>query len=835
MKAKHLLAAFALPAMVACTQDEALVNGNQEAQYQGKPLENVTFSFNDGEADTRMTNNGWNLAWQAGDQVGLVWTNAPEIQQQFTGGQTYDPTVLPNTAFWASNTRMTCTDPAKNIFEMKDGQVMEGQYFAYYPYSDRYQINSKFGLSVDATQVQGSTDMDKPADVLSYVKENMPWISRRADEKATTVNKNATFIYPLTNNQAGMSKAIDMEMFRFANMLDARISFVDGEKTSINPEDVKILSVDLKVVDKNSWGAERIATSGLFNMSYVKRWNNGANDEFGVPSVYDKTKYELPLIGSNTDGLFMNDELVSEITTTIETPVAKAEGRVNFLLMPYTSGNEYFHETSGTNFTLALDIHTNYGHVVVNEADWYKAVEGTSGMPVWGPETVPGEGFVANKDVADFYTGWANRTGAFVTRYVGVNVDDLAFESSCIKTQEDLINAIERINSREEEKQTYNLCIDGEDGTNILTLTDFDWSATSDEAAIVEFINAGNKLNLNEHNGKTVTIKFEGENKIGALYFTNYKNYIDMEVADNAVLNIDETYTTGILTTAENAILNINGKKLTTGKATLNGKTNINVTEEVAGELAMATSSVNNGTIDVWGALVPTGNKATLTNGEAGTINLYYTAVVKSSNSYTATLSNEGLINYYYAKGKPTNVTITNVDEGQFLATYSGGEVIPGTDNNENWTDFILKGNTFGVTHWIIASASEANSEAWNLSNAQSIIVKKGVELTFNPTKATLGGLTATKATLFLEGDNTFDKQGNFASYAQVYVKNITLAYNSTFNNNIIVKLTGTFQGEEVDGKTIYVVNNNGYVYGGKLKEQSGTITWEPNKFGVQP
>lgn len=124
MKTKHLLMACALPALfAACSQEEVLVNVEPEVQYKGKPLENVTLSFNkETNAATRMVNDGWNLKWKAGDQVGLVWVNAPEIQQQFTGGKEYDPTVLPNTAFWASNTRMTCNDPDNNIFGMQDGQ-----------------------------------------------------------------------------------------------------------------------------------------------------------------------------------------------------------------------------------------------------------------------------------------------------------------------------------------------------------------------------------------------------------------------------------------------------------------------------------------------------------------------------------------------------------------------------------------------------------------------------------------------------------------------------------------------------------------------------------------
>ena len=67
-----------------------------------------------------------------------------------------------------------------------------------------------------------------------------------------------------------------------------------------------------------------------------------------------------------------------------------------------------------------------------------------------GLDAVAGSDFEVIKDKEHFYAGedgWANRTGAFCTRYMNINVDDLAFESSCIKTQEDLLAAIERINS----------------------------------------------------------------------------------------------------------------------------------------------------------------------------------------------------------------------------------------------------------------------------------------------------------------------------------------------------------------------------------------------------
>lgn len=833
MKTKHLLMACALPALfAACSQEEALVNVEPEIQNKGKPLENVTLSFNkETNVATRMVNDGWNLKWKAGDQVGLVWVNAPEIQQQFTKEKEYDPTVLPSTAFWASNTRMTCNDPDNNIFGMQDGQVLEGQYFAYYPYSDRYKVDGKFGLSVDAIQSQGSTDLTQPTEVLSYVVDNMPWVSRRVDEQTQETNKNATYIYPLQNEEAGMSKAINMEMFRFANMLDARVTFKAGSQTIINPEKIQIESVDLIVTTQNEdWAVDKIATSGLFDMSKIKRYNKGAYDEFGIPSLSGTSKYALPTIETQ-EGLFVNDNKVSSITTIIEQPVAKSTGRVNFLLMPYTEKNSYFTKEY---YKLALVIHTNYGVVTVEESDWYKSKESDpTGMLVLGPNAVESNKFVKINDIEAFYAGgWAARTGAFCTRFIEVNVDDLEFETNCIKTQNDLLATIERINSRNVTNRRFDLCVDGDDANNVLELTDFDWSAESDNEAIKTFITAGNTLRLKEHSDKQVTIKFNGNNKIGAGQLTNLSNKIDIVVSENAVLDVNADFTTGIFVTEQNSILNVNGAKLTTGVATLNGSTNILVTNEEAGELNVANKSENKGTMEVKGILSFKGN-AVVSN--TGTINLYYTAQLTGVTGQVATLNNSNVINYYYAKsGDKKNVNITNVEDGQFIAEYNDG-IVPGTGDNEKKADFMKNANSYGVTHYIISKASDANSEAWSLTNATKITVKKGVTLTFNPTKASTMGLTASKALLYFEGNNELASTGDYASYAKVAVKDITLAYGIKLTNNVEVVLTGKFQAEvDNNNSTTYTVDNKGYIYGGIRVSQSGTITWLGKEYGVK-
>ena len=271
---------------------------------------------------------------------------------------------------------------------------------------------------------------------------------------------------------------------------------------------------------------------------------------------------------------------------------------------------------------------------------------------------------------------------------------------------------------------------------------------------------------------------------------------------------------------------------MTTGVATLNGSTNILVTNEEAGELNVANKSENKGTMEVKGILSFKGN-AVVSN--TGIINLYYTAQLTGVTGQVATLNNSNVINYYYAKsGDKKNVNITNVEDGQFIAEYNDG-IVPGTGDNEKKADFMKNANSYGVTHYIISKASDANSEAWSLTNATKITVKKGVTLTFNPTKASTMGLTASKALLYFEGNNELASTGDYASYAKVAVKDITLAYGIKLTNNVEVVLTGKFQGEvDNNNSTTYTVDNKGYIYGGIRVSQSGTITWLGKEYGVK-
>ena len=834
--------ALAVPALfAACSQEEmALAPNNASGEFQGKPLEGVTIGFNQAEsADTKMANDGWNLQWKKGDQVGLVWTNAYEITKQLVEGKTYDPKVFPGTAFWGSNTRMTCTNPDGNIFEMQDGQVLEGQYFAYYPYQEQtYQMNGKFSVSVDREQHQGKVSTADPAENLSYVKDHMVWVSRAYQQEnkpdASTMNP-ATFLYPLTNEQAGMSKSIDITMNRFANLLDTRIRFTESDRADVttNPADVVIEKVVLRTI----YGKDIVndlAVSGKFDMSKLCSYVTTA--PYGlVPMAGDKNRVQLALESDNgyQVGVFTPDR-VNSITTFIDSPEkvdADNSQRVNFLLLPYTNGKY------STGASLQLVIYTNYGVAVVDEADWYynTSSDGLAGLEVWGPNTQPTDALAKLEGAAEsnLYKGWARRIGAHFTRWISVNVADLRWQTRCVSNQEELVEAIRQFNTTGKKNSEMTVCVDVEN----LELNKFDYSVNSKDEAVRTFIANGNTLVIDDRDAHYKDaehkITWKGNSTIGAKILTDFQE----NVARNATLNVvaDHRVNGGMVADATSTIniepevtLILGAESQVLNPFELNGTVNVKAGDSKLGKLLIGQSAelTNNGTIELFGKLQS--NKV-FTNGATGNINLYTTATIEDK----ASINNYGLVNYYYAKAENMkNFAVANEEEGKYLATYDRNKVPATSDAKE--IAFLNEANACGVTHYVIAKALDVESQTVNMSNAESIVVNSGINITANPSSSNTW-LKATKATLYFKGTHTINVKGSYASTAKFQVLNIVMAYNGNLTNNAIIEQqwNGTFRGEvDFAGNAKYTVNNNGSIYGGTLAEQTGTITWKTKKYG---
>lgn len=848
MQKKSLLMALAVPALfAACSQEEmALAPNNASGEFQGKPLEGVTIGFNQAEsADTKMTNNGWNLQWKQGDQVGLVWTNAYEITGQLVRNEKYDPKVLPKTASWGSNTRMTCTNPAGNVFEMQDGQVLEGQYFAYYPYQEQtYQMNGKFSVSVDQEQHQSKVSTADPAENLSYVKDHMVWVSRAYQQEnqpdPSAINP-ATFLYPLTNEQAGMSKSIDITMNRFANMLDTRIRFTASNDPNVTtkPEDVVIEKVVLRTVLNGSW-TKGLAVSGEFDMG--KLCDGVRTAPYGlVPMAGDKNRVQLALNSDIQDGykvgVFTTPDRVNSITTVIDSP-EKVSGtnsqRVNFLLLPCTNDG-------GTPFqsSLRLDIYTNYGVAQVNEADWYYNTSGDdlSGLDVWGPDTKPTDALAQLENAAEsnLYKGWSRRIGAHFTRWISVNVADLKWQTRCVSNQSELVEAIRQYNTTGMKNSEMEVCVDVKN----LQLNNFDYSENSNYQAVRTFIENGNTLVIDDVDGHYTDaehkITWKGNSTIGAKILTEFQE----NVAANATLNVvaDHRVNGGMVADATSTInieptvtLILGAQTQVLNPFELNGKVNVKAGNSELGKLLIGAKATltNNGTIELFGKLQ---SNTTFTNGAGGNINLYTTATIDTE----ASIDNQGLVNYYYAKANNMrNFTVTNISGGQYLATYDNKKVPATNDLKE--IAFLNEANNCGVTHYVIAKALDVQTQTVNMNKAESIVVNNGINITANPSNSD-AWLQAKKATLYFKGTHTINVTGSYANTAEFNVLNIVMAYNGTLTNNAIIvqQRNGTFSGEEnAAGNAKYTVNNNGSIYGGKLAEQTGTITWNKKKYGVQ-
>ena len=842
MQKKSLLMALAVPALfAACSQEEmALAPNNASGEFQGKPLEGVTIGFNQAEsADTKMANDGWNLQWKKGDQVGLVWTNAYEITKQLVEGKTYDPKVFPGTAFWGSNTRMTCTNPDGNIFEMQDGQVLEGQYFAYYPYQEQtYQMNGKFSVSVDREQHQGKVSTADPAANLSYVKDHMVWVSRAYQQEnkpdASTMNP-ATFLYPLTNEQAGMSKSIDITMNRFANLLDTRIRFTESDRADVttNPADVVIEKVVLRTIyGKNI--VNDLAVSGKFDMSKLCSYVTTA--PYGlVPMAGDKNRVQLALESDNgyQVGVFTPDR-VNSITTFIDSPEkvdADNSQRVNFLLLPYTNGKY------STGASLQLVIYTNYGVAVVDEADWYynTSSDGLAGLEVWGPNTQPTDALAKLEGAAEsnLYKGWARRIGAHFTRWISVNVADLRWQTRCVSNQEELVEAIRQFNTTGKKNSEMTVCVDVKN----LQLNNFDYSENSNYPAVRTFIENGNTLVIDDKDGHYTDaehkITWKGNSTIGAEILTDFQE----DVAENATLNVAAGHrvnggmvadVTSIINIEPTVTLILGAETQALNPFELNGKVNVEAGNSELGKLLIGGQAelTNNGTIELFGKLQS--NKV-FTNGATGNINLYTTATIEDK----ASINNYGLVNYYYAKAENMkNFAVANEEEGKYLATYDRNKVPATSDAKE--IAFLNEANACGVTHYVIAKALDVESQTVNMSNAESIVVNSGINITANPSSSNTW-LKATKATLYFKGTHTINVKGSYASTAKFQVLNIVMAYNGNLTNNAIIEQqwNGTFRGEvDFAGNAKYTVNNNGSIYGGTLAEQTGTITWKTKKYG---
>lgn len=197
MKAKHLLAALALPAIfTACSQDELPTN-NVEKEVVGTPIGyDLEFkaSFNNGPS-TRLTPE---IGWEVGDKIGMGWISA---------------TGLAASANLYSNHPIFCKDGAGKF--KSETMIYEGLYIVSYP----FQLTQKVAPL--------AFDLSKQNSDSSYYSGR-----QHVSDKFIT----------LTEKTAGLGNATTLNLVALTNLMKLNIKL--PAKAAV-PEDFKITGVTL--------------------------------------------------------------------------------------------------------------------------------------------------------------------------------------------------------------------------------------------------------------------------------------------------------------------------------------------------------------------------------------------------------------------------------------------------------------------------------------------------------------------------------------------------------------------------------------------------------------
>ena len=152
MRTKHLLWAFALPAVfAACTNDdfESVVQDN--STLQGRPMAgNVKLDFGFGDANTRLTSD---FQFEVGDEIGAT------LMDEYEGGTfntDYNILGLPANKnvysfvnYIQTNYRYTNTESGWTNSNL----LCSGNYFFYYPYTAQLNTRVAFEKYLNPNQV----------------------------------------------------------------------------------------------------------------------------------------------------------------------------------------------------------------------------------------------------------------------------------------------------------------------------------------------------------------------------------------------------------------------------------------------------------------------------------------------------------------------------------------------------------------------------------------------------------------------------------------------------------------------------------------------------------
>lgn len=313
MKAKHILTAIALPAMLAaCSQDEDLSGALSQKDYSNVPTVDVDFtaSVNDGDAQTRMATQ---FGWEKNDKIGLAWLG--------------DGTVIGSGGFDGKayqNHPLFCTDPATTAFKTET-MLYVGKYYAYMPYNEDVKTVEEVTFK--------TTDQELSADRNDYAKKAI-YISPKLTELKADPEKG--------EEGAGMGKNVKLNISRLSNAATVNLTFKNASKY----KDLKVTGI---AVDAQDGSSSSVLPASF---KYIPKKDNDVA-EWSALAANDILKA--------TSGAFYNSNSPTEgaITATSKEGLPVVDGKLTTYILTLAA--------TAAPTKMVFTVTTNYGKV---EVEW---------------------------------------------------------------------------------------------------------------------------------------------------------------------------------------------------------------------------------------------------------------------------------------------------------------------------------------------------------------------------------------------------------------------------------------------------------------------------------
>lgn len=317
MKAKHILTAIALPAMLAaCSQDEDLSGALSQKDYSNIPTVSAAFtaSVNEGNAQTRMETK---FGWELGDKIGLAWLGDGSVVGNPIDGKAYQ------------NHPLFCTDPVAKSFETKT-MLYIGKYYAYLPYNENIKSVEVMKFNVTGQELATTTD--------PYGKKAI-YISPKLTELVANPTEG--------QEGAGMGKNVKLNISQLSNAATVNLTFGNASKFT----DLKVMGISLD--------AQKAGSTSVLPASFTYAPKESA-------SVGEWSEMENSKIITGTAGNFFNTD-----GPATATPGAIAATSKEGLTVANNKLTTYILTLPATEAATALvvTVTTNYGNVEVDLDD----------------------------------------------------------------------------------------------------------------------------------------------------------------------------------------------------------------------------------------------------------------------------------------------------------------------------------------------------------------------------------------------------------------------------------------------------------------------------------